>query len=72
MQQFREDIRNCNLCVDPPSGLDRLVDCYNRTLSSLLDKHATVQLRHATTSVRPPWFNDDIKKAMQDSGKAER
>ena len=29
MQQFREDIHNSTLCVDPPSDLDTLVDCYN-------------------------------------------
>ena len=72
MQQFREDIRNSTLCVDPPSDLDTLVDCYNRTLSSLLDKHAPVQSRHTTTRVQPSWFNDDIKKARQDRRKAER
>ena len=32
MQRFREDIRNFNLCVEPPSGLGTLVDFYNRTL----------------------------------------
>ena len=72
VQQFRDDIRNSNLCVDPPSALDTLVDCYNRTLSSLLDKHAPVQSRHTTARVRPPWFNDDIKKARQERRKAEK
>lgn len=72
MQRFREDIGNFNLCVEPPSGLGTLVDFYNRTLSSLLGKHTPMQSRHATTRVRPPWFNDDIKKARQDSWKAER
>lgn len=35
--------------------------------SSLLGKHTPVQSRHATARVRPPWLNDDIKKARQDS-----
>ena len=61
MQQFVEDIRNSKLlCVDPSSDLDKLVDCYNKTLYFLLDKHTPVQSRHVTTRVRPPCFNDNI------------
>ena len=72
MQQFAEDIRNSDLCMDPPSDLDMLVDCYNRTLSSLLDNHALVLTRHVATRVRPPWFNDVIMQAKRDRRKAER
>ena len=43
MQLFREDIRNCNLFLEPPSGLGTLVGFYNRTLSSLLGRHTPVQ-----------------------------
>lgn len=67
MQRFREDIRNFNLCVEPPSGLGTLVDRTTGLCSSLLGKHTPVQSRHATARVRPPWLNDDIKKARQDS-----
>ena len=72
MQQFVKDIRNSDLCMGPPSDLDRLVDCYNRTLSSLLDKHAPVLTRHVATRVCPPWFNDVIMQAKRDRRKAER
>ena len=72
MQEFVKDLHNSDLCVDSPSDLDTLVDCYNKTLASLLDKHAPVQSRHVTTRVRPPWFNNDIIEAKRDRRKAER
>ena len=31
-----------------------------------------MQSRHTTARVRPPWFNDDIKKARQERRKAEK
>ena len=42
---FAEDIRNSTLYKDPPDDLDKLVNCYNTTLSSLLNKHAPIQSR---------------------------
>ena len=72
MQEFVKDLHNSNLCVNSPSDLDTLVDCYNKTLASLLVKHAPVQSRHVTTRVRPPWFNNDVIEARCDRRKAER
>ena len=69
---FAEDIRNSSLYMDLPEDLDTLVECYNTTLSSLLDKHAPIQSRRIKTRPRPPWFNDDIMQARRDRRKAER
>ena len=41
---FAKDIRN-STCIDPPDDLDKLVNCYNTTLSSLLNKHGPIQSR---------------------------
>ena len=71
-QQFLEDIRNSSLCRDPPNTLDELVECYNNTLRSVLDKHAPVRARHRRSQSRPPWFNDEIVKARRDRRSAER
>ena len=71
-QQFLEDIRNSSLCRDPPNTLDELVECYNNTLRSVLDKHAPVRARHLKSQSRPPWFNDEIVKARRERRGAER
>ena len=47
MQELVKDFHNSNLRIDSASDLDTLVDCYNKTIASLLDKHAPVQSRHA-------------------------
>ncbi|PFX25397.1 hypothetical protein AWC38_SpisGene9986 [Stylophora pistillata] len=72
-QQFLEDIRNSSLCRDPPTNtLDELVECYNNTPRSVLDKHAPVRARHLKSQSRPPWFNDEIVKARRERRSAER
>ena len=67
-----EDIRNSSLYRDPPNTLDELVECYNNTLRSVLDKHAPVRARHLKSQSRPPWFNDEIVKARRERRRAER
>ena len=71
-QQFLEDIRNSSLYRDPPNTLDELVECYNNTLRSVLDKHAPVRARDLKSQSRPPWFNDEIAKARRERRSAER
>ena len=51
---------------DPPNTLDELVECYNNTLRSVLDKHAPVRARHLKSQTRTPWFNDEIVKARRE------
>ena len=45
INNFSHDIANSYLIKDPPSKHPDLVDCYNRTLSTLLDKHAPVRTK---------------------------
>ena len=71
-QQFLEDIHNFSLCRDPPNTLDELVECYNNTLRSVLDKHAPVRAHQQRSQSRPPWFNDEIVNARRDKRSAER
>lgn len=65
---FCNDILASKLISDPPSGLSELVNSYNATLSSLLDKHAPV--KHKTVSSKPtnPWYTPalhDLKSACR-------
>ena len=48
-----------------------MIQCYNNTLSSVLDTHAPV--KHCKCSNRPrvPWFNDTIAKAIHHCRKLE-
>jgi len=54
MNYFIDDIGTSLLCLNPPEDLDALVNCYDSTLSSVLNQHAPLQSRS-------PWFNNDIK-----------
>ena len=58
--------------IDPPDDLDKLVNCYNTTLPSLLNKHAPMQSRKIRNKSRPPWFNDVVMQARRDRRKAEK
>ena len=58
--------------IDPPDDLDKLVDCYNTTLSSLLNKHAPIQSRKIRNRSRLPWFDDENIKARCDRWKDEK
>ena len=63
---FAEDIRNSTLYIDPPDDLDKLVNCYNTTLSSLLNKNAPIQSRKIINRPTPPCFEDEIMQARRD------
>ena len=39
-QSLRNEVAETKLCLNSPNTLHDLVDCYNSTLSSLLDGHA--------------------------------
>ena len=52
--------------------LDKLVNCYNTTPSSLLNKHAPIQSRKIRNRPRPPWFDNEIMQARRDRLKAEK
>ena len=67
------DLSNSDLCKNMLSmELNDLVDCYNHTLSSSLDRHAPVN--HKTVVKRPTvaWFNEEVKLAKRARRRAER
>ena len=58
---FLRDLRTSGLITRPPSNLSDLIDCYNLTLSSLLNKHAPLKSK----LIRPktnPWFTPALNK----------
>lgn len=55
-----------------PDTLNQLVECYNKTLSQALDRHAPICTKSVKS--RPPvtWFNEESKEARREKRKAER
>jgi len=54
--EFCHDILSSCLITHPPSTLTDLVDCYNSTLSQLLNKHAPLKSKITRTKPRNPWY----------------
>ena len=72
LDSFCSDLAASKVCQDTPGELDELVDCYNRTLTSVLDKHAPFQRKIIPQRRRIPWYNDQILAAKRMRRKAEK
>jgi len=59
--EFCHDILSSCLITHPLSTLSDLVDCYNLTLSQLLNKHAPLKSKITRTKPRNPWYTLDLK-----------
>lgn len=44
-------------------NIDALSDCFNKTLTDILDKFAPLKTRIMINRPKVPWFNDDIKNS---------
>lgn len=69
---FMEDLSASQLCQDPPSEPDKLVDCYNTTLAELLDRHAPLKTKIVTVRPQVPWYTEEIREAKRERRRAER
>ena len=49
-----------------------LVSCYGSTMTSLLDKHTSLQKKTITVRPRVPWFNNEIKETKHLRRRCER
>ena len=56
----------------PGKTLQEKIQCYNNTLSSVLDTHAPVKHCKCSNKPKVPWFNDTIAKAIHNCRKLER
>ncbi len=57
---FKTDIVSSNICNEPGSNLDDLMQRYDDTLSCI--KHAPVQKKMIIERMKIPWFNDELKR----------
>ena len=60
---FMADLSASRLCKDPPSDLEKLVDCYNTTLVDLLDRHAPLKTKTVTVRPQVSWYSEEIREA---------
>ena len=72
ISKFTADLAASNLCLNTPMQLDSLANCYNNTLSDLLDRHAPLKNRIVTSRTMVPWYNEEIKLAKKERRRAER
>ena len=71
-QSLRNEVAETKLCLNSPNTLHDLVDCYNSTLSSLLDGHAPLLTKRFKIRPFVPWFNNDIKQVRKERRRAEK
>ena len=67
--QFCSDLENSALITCPTADLNDLVQQYNITLSTLLDKHAPLITK--TVKESNPWFSSELRKLKAACRKAE-
>ena len=53
-------------------NIDALSDCFNMTLTDILDKHAPLKTRITINRLKISWFNDDIKQLKHKCRRLEK
>jgi len=71
VENFCNDIANSVLISDPPTTLRELVNCYNTTLSHILDKHAPVISKLITSEKSNPWYTTELRVLKCDRRRCE-
>ena len=56
VERFARAVISSRLITHPPSNLSDLIDCYNSTLTNLLDKHAPLVSKNIRSKPSQPWF----------------
>lgn len=62
VERFARDDISSRLITHPPSNLSDLIDCYNSTLTNLLDKHAPLISKIIRSKPSQPWFTPALNK----------
>jgi Reverse transcriptase (RNA-dependent DNA polymerase) len=70
--RFIRDIISSRLITHPPSNLSDLIDCYNSTLTNLLNKHAPLKSKTILSKPPKPWFTPALNKLKSAKRRLER
>ena len=65
IELFNSDLEKSELCTNPKQDINNLVNQYNSTLISLLDKHAPVTEKVINKNLKTPWYTNDIHTERQ-------
>ena len=71
--EFSADIASSMLCASVHwDNIDALSDCFNMTLTDILDKHPPLKSRIMINRLKIPWFNDNIKQLKRKRRRLEK
>jgi len=62
ISKFTRDVLSSRLITHPPTDLSDLVESYNSTLATLLDKHAPLKTKSIHAKPPSPWFTPALSK----------
>ena len=72
IDNFVADLLSSDLVCGQPKNVDDFFDCYNNTLSSLLDKHAPVVTVKQYSRPLSPWFDSECHVMKAKTRKLEK
>ena len=72
LDTFRNDLAVSELCQETHKEFNELVECYNKTLTHVLDKNAPLQRKIIHQRQRVPWYGEQVLAAKTMRRKAER
>lgn len=70
--KFCNDLQNSALLISPPIDVTGLVDCYNKTLTDLLDKHAPFIPSKSRAHPNAPWYDRRCQLMKAETRRLER
>ncbi|XP_071506848.1 uncharacterized protein [Diadema antillarum] len=71
-EALAEDLESSDLIRKPETDIDKLADQYDRTLSTILDKHAPIKRCVVATRPPNPWYSEEITEAKKLRRRLER
>ena len=63
--KFKNDLRNSELLLSTPKHLAGLVNCFDTTLKSIIDKLAPRRKRTMIQRAQAPWLSDEIRSVKR-------
>ncbi len=54
------------------SDFNQLVDSFNNTLGSILDRHAPLKIREVSLRPKAPWYTDSVRSSKREKRRLER
>jgi len=72
ISKLKNDIRSSDLLLNTHTNINEFAECFNTTLSRLLEAHAPLITKTITTRPCVPWFSDEIREIKRQRRKAEK